>query len=70
MAVIVNQDMPMDQALRLLWRESNREGVIEKLKERRYYVKPSVLVHAVRRAQKKTKTRHSRYQRRFRNKGQ
>jgi ribosomal protein S21 len=68
MAVIVNDDMAIDQALRMLWRESNREGVIEKLKENRYYIKPTSKVHAVRRALKKTKTRRARAKRRMRNK--
>lgn len=69
MAVIVHDDMPIDQALRMLWREANREGVIEKMKELRYYIKPTTKVHEVRRAFAKTKERRARYKRRFRNKG-
>lgn len=69
MAVIVHDDMAIDQALRMLWREANREGVIEKKKELRYRIKPTSVVHAARRAAKKTKTRRARANRRARNKG-
>ena len=37
MAVIVNDEMPIELALKMLWREANREGVPEKLRELRYY---------------------------------
>lgn len=69
MAVIVHDDMPVDQALRMLWREANREGIIEKLKEIRYYVKPTSKVHAVKRAHAKTKRRRAHAKRRAANKG-
>ncbi|MBL8014802.1 MAG: 30S ribosomal protein S21 [Candidatus Doudnabacteria bacterium] len=69
MAVIVHDDMPVDQALRMLWREANREGVIEKLKEIRYYVKPTSIKHTVKRAYAKTKRRRARAKRRAANKG-
>lgn len=69
MSVIVNDGMPIDQALRMLWREANREGVIAKLKELRYYHKPSVARHEKRRVWAKTKRRRARRKRQFRNKG-
>ncbi len=68
MSVIVHDDMPIDQALRMLWREANREGVIEKSKELRYRIKPTTKVHAIRRAAKKTKVRRARARRRAMNK--
>lgn len=61
--------MPVEQALRMLWREANREGIIEKQKERRYRVKPTALRHAVAKLYAKTKRRRSRANRRARNKG-
>ncbi len=69
MAVIVHDDMPIDQALRMLWREANREGIIETLKNRRYHVKKSAIEHEKKRVWAKTKRRRARYKRRFRNKG-
>jgi ribosomal protein S21 len=69
MAVIVNDNMSIDQALRMLWREANREGIISTLKLIRYYIKPSFFVHEKTKAWKKTKTRRSRRRRQFRNKG-
>ncbi|MCA9379059.1 30S ribosomal protein S21 [Candidatus Dojkabacteria bacterium] len=69
MAVIVHDDMPIDQALRMSWRESTREGIPEEKKELRYRIKPTTKVHAARRAAKKTKTRRARANRRALNKG-
>jgi ribosomal protein S21 len=69
MAVIMHDDMAVDQALRMLWREANREGVIEKLKERRYYVKPTTIRHDKRKALAKTKRRRAAHKRKFVNKG-
>lgn len=57
MSVIVHDDMPIDLALRLLWREATREGVIEKLQESRYYVKPTKKRHDKRKIWIKTKKR-------------
>lgn len=45
MAVIVNNKMPIELALRLLWRESNREGIPDKLRDLRFYVSPSEKKH-------------------------
>ncbi len=55
MSVIVNDKMPIDLALRLLWREANREGIIEKLQEIRYYVSPTTKRHAARKVYAKRK---------------
>lgn len=69
MAVIVNSNMSIDQALRLLWREVKREGVIETLKDRRYYIKPTTIAHDKRKVWAKTKKRRAAQKRKFRNKG-
>jgi ribosomal protein S21 len=45
MSVIVHDDMPIDQALKMLWREANRENIPEELKEGRYYVPKSSQKH-------------------------
>ena len=45
MSVIVNDKMPIDLALRLLWREATREGIIATLQKYRYHVKPSARKH-------------------------
>lgn len=57
MSVIVNDEMSIDLALRLLWREAMREGVIEKLQEKRYFVGPAVLRHEKKRKFTKAKKR-------------
>jgi ribosomal protein S21 len=57
MSVVVHDDMNIDLALRLLWREATREGVMEKLEERRYYSPKSAKVHAMRKIHAKTKRR-------------
>lgn len=36
MAVIVHNDMPIDQALKMLWREANREDIPATLLKNRY----------------------------------
>ncbi|GAB4286098.1 MAG: hypothetical protein Kow0081_4110 [Candidatus Dojkabacteria bacterium] len=45
MSVIVDDKMPIDLALRLLWREATREGIIKKLQEIRYYVPKTTKRH-------------------------
>lgn len=57
MSVIVNDEMSIDLALRLLWREATREGIIEKLQEKRYYVKPTAVKHAKKKVFAKAKRR-------------
>ncbi len=69
MAVIVNDSMSIDQALRMLWREANREDIITTLKGLRYYQKPSVERHEKRKVWAKTKSRRARRRRQFKNKG-
>lgn len=57
MSVIVNDKMPIDLALRLLWRESTREGIISTLQANRYYVPASQKRHVVKKAVAKGKRR-------------
>ncbi len=67
MSVIVNDEMPLDLALRLLWREATREGIIEKLQEKRYYVKPTATRHAQKKIFAKSKKLRRKRARRARN---
>jgi ribosomal protein S21 len=68
MAVIVNDDMPVEIALKMLWRESNREGIPDKLKELRYYVPKTAKKHAVTKIYAKMKRRRRSAARRLRGK--
>ncbi len=68
MAVIVNDDMPIEQALKMLWREANREGIPDKLKEIRYFVPNTAKVHEHRKIYEKMKRRRRSAARRMRNK--
>jgi ribosomal protein S21 len=68
MSVVVHDDMPIDLALRLLWREATREGVLEKREEQRYYVPKTAKKHAVRKVYAKMKRRRRAAARRNRNK--
>jgi len=57
MSVVVQDAMSIDLALRLLWREATREGIMEKLEERRYYVPKTNKKHALKKLWTKTKKR-------------
>jgi len=63
MPVIVNDDMPIDQALRMLWREANRENIPNVLLETRYRVKSSAKRHEVKKEYEKRKRRRRRAKR-------
>lgn len=69
MAVIVHQDMPVDLALRMLWREANRELIIDTLRDNRYYVKPTTKRHSVTKIYAKMKRRRGARRRKFENRG-
>lgn len=56
MSVVVH-DAQIDLALRLLWREANKEGIIEKLEELKFYVPKTKKVHEIRKKFAKTKKR-------------
>ncbi len=68
MSVVVHQDKPLDLALRLLWREANREGVLQVREARRYYVPKSVIRHQKKKVYAKMKKRRRRLARRLRSK--
>jgi ribosomal protein S21 len=57
MSVIVNDKMPIDLALRLLWREATREGIISTLQGKRYHVKASQIRHTKERVVQKRRAR-------------
>lgn len=69
MAVIVHNDLPIEQALKFLWRESNRELIPDTKKNGRYYVKQTAINHEAKKIWAKTKKRRARVKRKFRNKG-
>ena len=64
MPVIVNDDMPIDQALKMLWREANRENVPTVLQTGRYRIKPTTIKHEARKVWEKMKRRRRQAKRR------
>jgi ribosomal protein S21 len=69
MAVIVHDEMPIELALRMLWRESKRELIPDTLKNNRYYVKPTTKVHDKKKIYEKQKRRRSAQTRRYKQRG-
>lgn len=69
MAVIVQDNIPVDLALRMLWREANKELIMDTLKENRYYVKPTTRKHAEKKIYSKMKRRRGARRRKFENRG-
>lgn len=69
MSVIVHDDMPIDQALRMLWREAIRENIPEEYEKRRYRIKPTALKHEVKKEFAKQKKRRRSASRKKRLKG-
>lgn len=61
MSVIVNDKMPIDLALRLLWREATREGIISTLQGNRYHIKNSQKEHTKKRVIEKRRARRKAY---------
>ena len=57
MSVVVHDEMSLDLALRLLWREATREGVMEKLEEKRYFIPKTFTKHQKTKIWAKTKKR-------------
>lgn len=57
MPVIVNDDMPIDQALKMLWREANRENIPNVLQSGRYRIKPTTKIHEAKKVWAKMKRR-------------
>jgi len=69
MSVIVHDDMPIDQALKMLWREANRENIPKVLMEKRYRVKKTTKRHESRKVWAKMKRRRRSAKRRLAKKG-
>jgi ribosomal protein S21 len=69
MAVIVHDDMPIDQALKMLWREANREDIPNVLQKNRYRIKPAVQRHEVNKIWAKMKRRRRSAKRKLDQKG-
>ncbi|MCA9383683.1 ribosomal protein S21/MRP21 [Candidatus Dojkabacteria bacterium] len=69
MAVIVHDDMPIDQALKMLWREANRENIPNVLMEKRYRVKPASKRHEINKVWAKMKRRRRAAKRKAAKKG-
>lgn len=64
MSVIVNDDMPIDQALKMLWREANRENIPNELLKNRYREKEAEKKHEFKKQWAKMKRRRRRAKRR------
>jgi len=69
MAVVVNGNEPIDQALKRLHREVVRENILEKFKEKRFFIKPTTVGSAIRREFKKQKVKRRKANRKLKNKG-
>jgi ribosomal protein S21 len=69
MAVIVHDDMPIDQALKLLWREANREDIPGVLLKTRYRVTQTSLNHEFNKQWAKMKRRRRSAKRKLARKG-
>jgi ribosomal protein S21 len=69
MAVIVHDDMPIDQALKLLWREANREDIPNVLLKNRYRVPQASLNHEFKKQWAKMKRRRGSAKRKLARKG-
>lgn len=57
MAVIVHNDMPIDQALKMLWREANREDIPATLMKNRYRSTATSIRHEKNKVWRKMKRR-------------
>lgn len=68
MSVTVRGSEPFESAWRRFMRELISNGVLDEMKERTYYRKPSIERTALRREFKKRKTRHHRAMRKIRSK--
>ena len=70
MSVIDHDDMPIDQALKMLWREANRENIPNELLKKRYRIKATAERHEQRKYWAKMKRRRRSFKRKLRQKGQ
>lgn len=69
MSVIVHDDMPIDQALRMLWREAIRENIPDEYEQDRYRIKPTTERHLRKKEYEKQKRRRRSATRKLRLKG-
>jgi ribosomal protein S21 len=69
MSVIVHDDMNIDLALKMLWREANREKLFDVVQKNRYRVKPTTERHEFRKKWAKMKRRRKAAKRKLRIKG-
>jgi len=69
MSVIVHDDMPIDQALKMLWREANRENIPVELLKNRYRIKQTNVNHEFRKYWSKIKRRRRSAKRKLDRKG-
>lgn len=70
MAVIVHKNEPIDQALKRLHREVIRENVLDTVRKKQYYVKPTTVRSEKRKEFKKQKVKRRQANRRLRQKHQ
>ncbi len=68
MSVVVKDNEPIDAAWRRFMRELINNGVLDEMKERTYFRKPSEIKGEIRRQFKKRKKRHNRAVRRSKSK--
>lgn len=69
MAVIVHDDMPIDQALKMLWREANRENIPTELLKNRYRIPKTFDNHEFKKFWAKNKKRRRAARRKLAKKG-
>ncbi len=69
MSVIVHDQMSVDQALKMLWREANRENIPNEILKNRYRIKATAEVHEKRKVWAKMKRRRRAAKRRMAKKG-
>lgn len=70
MSVNVSDGMPIEQALKLLWREANRENIPFEIQKNQYRIKPAAKRHEMRKEWAKRKRRSRSAARKLRRKGQ
>ncbi len=69
MSVIVHDDMPIDLALKMSWREAMRENLPDTVQKNMFRIKPTAERHEWRKQWAKMKRRRSAANRKLRRKG-
>jgi ribosomal protein S21 len=70
MSVIVTDGMSIDHALKLLWREANRENIPNEIQKQQFRVKQTDINHEQKKVWEKQKRRRRSARRKLRRKGQ